>query len=291
MTSISSNRSYHSSNQLQSFIPTTMAHPRPTSLALLIGAGPTSGAGIARQLATPVSQGGGGMAVALLARNAERLSSLASSLKASVPGAVVASFPTDTSPANLKRAFEDIKAHKDFEGCRLRLGIYHVKNSSKQPFLETKAEDYEAAFSEYNTGAFVFAQEILKRMYDEAGGMKPLEETGGEKVGTIIFTGTLGALRSNAQFASYGGNRAAARSLAQAIAKEHSQYGVHVVHAIANGSIIDTDNEEHEGAKEATEKGRKMSAKAVADTYLWLARQESTLWTHELDLRPAQEKF
>ncbi|PWN18683.1 NAD(P)-binding protein [Microstroma glucosiphilum] len=268
-----------------------MAHPRPTSLALLIGAGPTSGAGIARQLATPVSQGGGGMAVALLARNAERLSTLASNLKASVPGAVVGAFPTDTSPVNLKKAFEAIKKHKDFDGCRLRLGVFHIKHSSREPFLETTPESYDAAFSEYNTGAFVFAQESLKRMYEEAGGMKPLDETGGEKLGTIIFTGTLGALRTSAMYSAYGGTRSAARSLAQAVAKEHSQYGVHVVHAIANGSIIDTDNEEHESAKEATEKGRKMSAKAVADTYLWLARQESTLWTHELDLRPAQEKF
>lgn len=24
---------------------------------------------------------------------------------------------------------------------------------------------------------------------------------------------------------------------------------------------------------------------------LWLSQQEPTLWTHELDLRPAQEKF
>jgi hypothetical protein len=26
-------------------------------------------------------------------------------------------------------------------------------------------------------------------------------------------------------------------------------------------------------------------------SYLWLAQQDPTLWTHELDLRPAQEKF
>jgi hypothetical protein len=34
-----------------------------------------------------------------------------------------------------------------------------------------------------------------------------------------------------------------------------------------------------------------MSADAVGKTYLWLAQQGSELWTHELDMRPAQERF
>lgn len=33
------------------------------------------------------------------------------------------------------------------------------------------------------------------------------------------------------------------------------------------------------------------SAEAVGKTYLWLSQQEPALWTHELDMRPAQEKF
>jgi hypothetical protein len=34
-----------------------------------------------------------------------------------------------------------------------------------------------------------------------------------------------------------------------------------------------------------------MSADAVGKTYLWLSQQEPELWTHELDMRPAAEKF
>ena len=72
--------------------------------------------------------------------------------------------------------------------------------------------------------------------------------------------------------------------LAQGIAKEHSKNGVHVVHAIANGAIRDEDSEE-------TRTGARMSAQSVGQTYLWLAGMEPALWVHELDLRPAQEKF
>jgi len=56
------------------------------------------------------------------------------------------------------------------------------------------------------------------------------------------------------------------------------------VHAIANGGIRDEDSEE-------TRTGKRMSAEAVGRTYLWLSEQDPSLWIHELDLRPAQEKF
>jgi len=136
----------------------------------------------------------------------------------------------------------------------------------------------------FTVGAFAFAQETLKMLYAHHGGETSLAETEGRKKGTIVFTGTLGALRTNAEFAAYGASRAGARSVAQALAREVSKNGVHVVHAIANGGIKDEDNEE-------TRTGVRMSAEAVGKTYLWLSRQEPTLWVHELDLRPAQEKF
>lgn len=74
------------------------------------------------------------------------------------------------------------------------------------------------------------------------------------------------------------------RQLAQSLAREMSAKGVQVVHAIANGRIADEDSEE-------TRRGERIAAEAVGKTYLWLAGQEPTLWTHELDLRPACEKF
>lgn len=60
---------------------------------------------------------------------------------------------------------------------------------------------------------------------------------GSEKKGTLIFTGTLGALRCNAEYGSYGASRSSVRQLAQALAREFSSKGVHVAHAIANGRI------------------------------------------------------
>jgi NADP-dependent 3-hydroxy acid dehydrogenase YdfG len=101
---------------------------------------------------------------------------------------------------------------------------------------------------------------------------------------TLIFTGTLGALRCSATFAAYGAGRASVRQIAQTLARELSEKGIHVVHSIANGSIEDADGDDQK-------KGKKMSADAVGETYLWLHKQQPCLWTHELDLRPACEKF
>ena len=91
-------------------------------------------------------------------------------------------------------------------------------------------------------------------------------------------------MRTNAEFSAYGAGRSGARMVAQGLAKEVSKNGVHVVHAIANGGIRDEDSEE-------TRTGVRMSAESVGKTYMFLAGQEPALWTHELDLRPAQEKF
>lgn len=67
-------------------------------------------------------------------------------------------------------------------------------------------------------GAFTFSQEAL-RLFFEHHGDKSLAETG-EKKGTLIFTGTLGALRCNAEYAAYGAGRASVRQLAQTLARE-----------------------------------------------------------------------
>ncbi|KAL8701650.1 MAG: hypothetical protein Q9224_000406, partial [Gallowayella concinna] len=124
--------------------------------------------------------------------------------------------------------------------------------------------------------------ECLKLLFEHHGSTSLAD--GGAKKATLIFTGTLGALRTNAQFAAYGAGRSSVRMLAQSLAKEFSEKGVHVVHAIANGGIGDEEGEQQK-------KGARMSAEAVGRTYLWLSGQGVELWTHELDLRPALEKF
>lgn len=250
----------------------------PNGLAILIGAGPNTGAGIARILAHPSH---GNMAVALIARRPEPLNDLTKKLRSETKG-VLEAFPSDTTPENISKAFAAIKHHQSFQGLKLRMAIYSVKHSSKKPFLDETYKEFMGSLEDYVGGAFTFSQEALKRFFADHG-ETGLQE-GGEKKGTLIFTGTLGALRCSAQFAAYGAGRSSVRQLAQTMAREYSEKGIHVVHTIANGGIQDADGEDQKI-------GKKMSADAVGKTYLFLHQQEPCLWTHELDLRPACEKF
>ncbi|KAI9762491.1 MAG: hypothetical protein M1835_008028 [Candelina submexicana] len=252
----------------------------PSGLAIIIGAGPNTGTGIARIFVHPSH---GNLAVALLARRQESLDSVVSTVRKSCPDSIIETFPSDTSPTSLVNTFSAIRAHSSFKDLKLKVAVYSIKHSSKKPFLAETYEDFTQSLETYVGGAMAFAQESVK-MFLEHHGEAPLSETGGRKKGTLIFTGTLGALRSNAEFGAYGAGRSAVRMLAQSLAKEYSPQGIHVVHAIANGRIEDKDGEEQKT-------GKNMSADAVGKTYLWLANQEPELWTHELDMRPAQEKF
>ncbi|KAI8627600.1 short-chain dehydrogenase/reductase SDR [Xylariaceae sp. FL1651] len=259
----------------------------PRGFAILIGAGPTSGAGIARVLADPAQ---GNLAVALLARNKENLTSLCAELRQSLDNkGVLHPFPCDTSPANLRRVFGEISTHPDFRDLRLRLSVFHVKHALKKPVLETPPEEFERNVAAYTTGAFAFAQESLRLFYGGrgAGEPTPLSADNPGKKGTIVFTGTLGAMRTNAEYAAYGAGRSAVRMVAQAVGKEHGRYGVHVVHAIANGGIRDVSAERDEDVRA----GKAMSAESVGRLYLWLSELPPDLWVDELDMRPAQEKW
>ncbi|PQE16615.1 hypothetical protein CJF30_00003309 [Rutstroemia sp. NJR-2017a BBW] len=251
----------------------------PRGLAILIGAGPNTGTGIARILSHPKH---GNLAVALLARNPESLSTIRSNLLSSSPDSIIETFPTTTSASSLTQTFSSIRTHPSFANLPLTLSIFSIKHSSKKPFMNETRDEFTESLETYVGGAFTFAQESLKLMFEHHG-EEPLEKTG-KKKGTIIFTGTLGALRANAEFAAYGATRSSVRQLAQALAREMSAKGIHVVHTIANGRIEDKDGEDQRI-------GKSMSADAVGKTYLWLSEQEPVLWTHELDMRPAAEKF
>jgi NAD(P)-dependent dehydrogenase (short-subunit alcohol dehydrogenase family) len=91
------------------------------------------------------------------------------------PGAVLETFQTGTSEDSLRRAFAEIKAHSSFQGLKLSVAIYSIKHSSKKPFLEETRGDFVDSLETYVGGAFTFAQESVKRFFDDHG-ETPLSE-------------------------------------------------------------------------------------------------------------------
>jgi len=82
------------------------------------------------------------MAVALLARNQDKLHGLVEDLRQQTPDGVYETFATDTSPDKLRKAFADIKAHQTFKDLKLRLAIFSIKNSAKKPFMTETFEEF-----------------------------------------------------------------------------------------------------------------------------------------------------
>ena len=208
------------------------------------------GAGSARVMSHPSH---GNIAMALLARNHDRLDSLAESLRTSTSNPI-ATFLTDTRAVNTSKAFSAIRSHGSFQNPKLKVAIFSVKHSLKNPFLNETHNEFVESLSTYVGGAIAFSQEVVKMLFEQHS-EKALAD-GGLKKGTLIFTDTLGALRTNANFAAYGARRSAVRILAQSLAKEYSAKGIHVAQTIANGGIQAENGE-------AQERGQTMSAEAV----------------------------
>ena len=273
----------------------------PSGLAILMGAGPTTASGIARILAHPSH---GNLAVALLSRSADP--SLAERLSRESQGGTLRAFKTDTTESSLTSVFEEIKSWAQSQSQQqqlsLKLAIWNIKHSHKVPFEDESPTKFGDSLQTYVTGAMVFSQLSLKWMLAQSPNDTTTDSSSGDgdgefmiKKGTIVFTGTLGALRTNAGYAAYGAGRSGVRMLAQSLAREYSAKGVHVVHAIANGSIVDVDTTaEDADVKEKLAKvnlGEKIRAESVGKLYLQCMNQPCDLWVHELDMRPAREKF
>lgn len=121
----------------------------PSGLAILLGAGPTTGAGIARILASPSH---GNLAVALLSRSDN--TKLANDLARTSEGGTLKSFQTDTTRASLDKAFEAIKSwskslSSSEEELKLKLAIFNIKHSHKTPFLEESPEKFSDSLETY----------------------------------------------------------------------------------------------------------------------------------------------
>jgi NAD(P)-dependent dehydrogenase (short-subunit alcohol dehydrogenase family) len=134
--------------------------------------------------------------------------------------------------------------------------------------LDTSEESFEQAWRTGCLAGFLVGQAAAVSML-------------GRGRGTIIFSGATGSIRGGAGFAAFASPKFALRALAQVMARELGPQGIHVAHVILDGMIA------QEGS--ASEGGFRPDA--IAETYFQLHRQDRGAWTHELDLRPAGEKF
>lgn len=149
------------------------------------------------------------------------------------------------------------------------LVVFNVGTWDRAGILDISDELFEQAWRTGCFGGFLVGRAATRIMLPRGRG-------------TIIFTGATGSIRGGAGFAAFAVPKFGLRALAQSMARELGPKGIHVAHVIIDGMI------DSEGAPESAQG---MAPTAIAENYWRLHQQERSAWTHELDLRPASEKF
>jgi NAD(P)-dependent dehydrogenase (short-subunit alcohol dehydrogenase family) len=234
------------------------------NVAVVVGVGPGLGRAVVRRFAR------GGFAVAMIARTEAKLEALRDEV--SRGGGRALPIAADAADAgSLSAAFDRIRGELGAPSVL----VYNAGAFQMGGVLELAAEDFERCWRVGAYGAFVAVQATAPAMIERGAG-------------TMIFTGATASLRGSARFAALASPKFAVRGLAQSVARELGPKGVHVAHVIIDGQI-DLPRARAMFPDRAEETF--LAPDAIAETYWQLHAQDRTAWTHELDLRPALERW
>jgi NAD(P)-dependent dehydrogenase (short-subunit alcohol dehydrogenase family) len=240
-----------------------------TKVALVIGAGDSTGGAVARRFARE------GYTVCVTRRHGDKLAPLVHRIEQA--GGKAHAFGSDA------RREEDVAAL--FETIEREIGpievvAFNVGGNVRFPIRETTTRVYTKVWEQSALAGF-FAGRAA------AGVMVPRHR------GTILFTGATASVRGGAGYAAFAGAKAALRALAQSMARELGPEGIHVAHVVVDGAI-DTDATRQRAGE--TYEARKaaqgiLNPESIAENYWMLHCQPRDAWTHELDLRPWSETW
>jgi NAD(P)-dependent dehydrogenase (short-subunit alcohol dehydrogenase family) len=233
-------------------------------IATVLGIGPGLGAAAARRFAKE------GYAVALMARGEDKLAPVHQEIEGL--GGQALSVPCDaTDPTSVQQAFARVR----HELGDPEVFVYNAGAFKMGGLLELDAETFEHCWRANCYGGFLASQQVLPKMLERGRG-------------TILLTGATASTRGGARFSALAVGKFGLRALAQSMAREFGPQGVHVAHVIIDGQILAPRTREmFPGRDEHTF----LSPDSIAETYWSLHQQDRTCWTHEIDLRPAVEKF
>jgi len=242
-----------------------------------IGNGSGTGAASARVFAK------NGYSVAILARGADSLHKLEDEIKQS-GGDVKAFSLEDYSYKSIGNAFQDIKSH--WPSVPVRVALFNTGFTLWAPFLDITPEQVRESIDTNTVAGFAFAREAILQIKDQE-----LNELG--KRGTLIFTGATASLRGNTQTSAFSAGKHGLRALSQSLNKEFGKQNIHVAHAIIDGVILTDRNKDrrHDDPDWEKNEDRRLNPESIAQSYLYLANQDRSAWTWELDLRPSHEKW
>ena len=233
-----------------------MSHP----VALITGVGPGTGAALARRFSA------GGYAVAMLARNVERLAALEREI------ANARGYACDvTKEVELDTAIASVRAQLGTPSVLVHNAVGGVFGN----FLDIDPAALEQNF-QVNTMALLHLARRLAPAMVEAGH------------GVIIASGNTSALRGKAGFAGFAPTKAAQRILAEAMARQLGPQGVHVAYVVID-AVIDLAWTRRMFADRPDEFFIKPAA--IAEEIWHVAHQDRSAWSFNVEIRPFGETW
>jgi NAD(P)-dependent dehydrogenase (short-subunit alcohol dehydrogenase family) len=229
-------------------------------VALVTGVGPGTGAAIARRFAH------GGYAVAMLARNRERLGVLEREIANSH------AYPCDvTDEAQLGSTIEAICTGLGTPSVL----IHNAVGGAFGNFMEIDPEVLNRNFQVNTMALLHLARRLAPAMIDVGQG-------------AIIASGNTSALRGKANFAGFAPTKAAQRILAESIARELGPKGVHVAYVLID-AVIDLEWTRKRFADAPGDFFIKPAA--IADEIWHVAHQDRSAWSFNVEVRPFRETW
>lgn len=229
-------------------------------VCVVTGVGPATGSALVRRFAA------GGYAVAMLARDAERLGELAKS----VPD--THAFPCDVSdPARVDDAITAIEQ---------KLGapdvlVHNAVGGAFGSFMEIDPQVLNRNFQVNTMGLLYLSRRMVPAMLAKGKG-------------AIVVTGNTSALRGRANFAGFAPTKAAQRILSEAMARDLGPKGVHVAYIIID-AVIDTPMQRSRMKDRPDDFFIKPSA--IADECFHVAHQDRSAWSFLVEIRPFHEPW
>jgi len=151
--------------------------------------------------------------------------------------------------------------------------VYNASYRTRGPFVALAPAEVEKSIAVTAYGAFLVAQEAVKRMLPRGHG-------------AILFTGASASVKGYAQSAPFAMGKFALRGLAQSMARELSPHGIHIGHVVIDGGVRSQARPVPSDKPDSL-----LDPDAIAQTYMDLLRQPRSAWAWEIELRPWVEKF
>ncbi|MFZ2059808.1 MAG: SDR family NAD(P)-dependent oxidoreductase [Candidatus Binatus sp.] len=232
-------------------------------VCVVVGVGEGLGAALAVRFAA-------GYKVALIARSPEVIGKTAGEIKSA--GGIALPIQSDaTIEAEIADAYNRINR----ELGPVEILIYNGGRRPMGRLMDTTPKVFEETWRLHTFGAFLWARQVVPEMLSRGGG-------------AILITGATAGVRPWPTSAGFAPAKFAVRGLAEVMSRDLHPQGIHVAYVNVDGGI---DMPLLRKFRPETKDEDLLKPSAIADAFWYLAHQDRSAWSHELDIRPFKEKF